>query len=300
MKKKLILGSSLLIMLLYGCNQDSSSNESLIASNVDTTAVANSKISEQALGDILGSIPSPVEISMIIKETGGGYDEQLLNPSGNLSKYNTNFKRAVNLGIYGADLGYINIYNKSGEALSYLYTIKQITEDLNIGQFYDFATIKRLATNSENVDSLMYITTSNFQKINNFLHEKKRSDQSVLILTGGWLEGLHISCQVANNTKNNALHEKIGEQKVVLDQIILLLTYFKNDQNMATLYNDLLELQKVYNKIQITYTYKESTMVEKDGVLVIEDQSESKVNITEDQIKEISRIIELVRNKVIA
>lgn len=299
MKKKFILGSSLLILLLYGCGQENTSNENLVASQVDTTASVN-KISDEALGDIIGSIPSPIEISMIIKESGGGYDEKLLNPNSNLSKYSTNFKRAINLGIYGADMGYINIYNKSADAVSYLYTIKQLTEDLNIGQFYDFATIKRLATNSENVDSLLYITTSNFQKINNFLHQKKRSDQSVLILTGGWLEGLHISCQIANKTNNESLHEKIGEQKVVLDQIILLMTYFKTEQNMSALYTDLLELQKIYNQIQITYTYKESTMVEKDGVLVIEDQSESKVNITQDQVKEISRIIEEIRNKVIA
>lgn len=286
-------------MMLYGCSQENTSNENLIASHVDTTASAN-KISDKALGDIIGSIPSPIEISMIIKESGGGYDEKLLNPNDNLSNYNTNFKRAINLGIYGADLGYINIYNKSSDALSYLYSIKQLTEDLNIGQFYDFATIKRLATNSENVDSLLYITTANFQKINNFLHEKKRSDQCVLILTGGWLEGLHISCQIANQTNNQALHEKIGEQKVVLDQIILLLNYFKADKNMSFLYNDLVALQQIYNKIEITYTYKESTMVERDGVLVIEDQSESKVNITADQIKEITRIIEELRNKVIA
>ena len=298
MKRKLILGSALLV-LLYSCNSENKSNENLIAANVDTTTHV-SKISDAALGDIIGSIPSPLEISVLIKESGGGYDEKLLNSNDRISNYNTSFKRAINLGIYGADLGYINIYNKSTDAASYLYSIKELTEELNIGQFYDFSTIQRLATNSENVDSLLYITTSNFQKINSFLHEKKRSDQSVLILTGGWLEAVHISCEIAKRNKNQSLYEKIGEQKVVLDQLLLLVSNFQKDPNMISLNNDMKDLQKVYNQIQITYTYQESTMEEKDGMLVIVDKSESKVNVTEDQINEISRIIELIRNKVTA
>ncbi len=298
MKRKFILGSAL-IMLLYSCTNENKSNENLMAANVDTTTTV-SKISDQALGDIIGSIPSPLEISVLIKESGGGYDESILNSNDHLSHYNTSFKRAMNLGIYGADLGYINIYNKSSDAASYLYSIKELTDELNIGQFYDFATIQRLATNSENVDSLLYITTSNFQKINNFLHEKKRSDQSVLILTGGWIEALHISAEIAKRNKNQSLYEKIGEQKVVLDQILLLVSNFPKDPHMVNLYNDLKKLQKVYNQIQITYTYQESTMEERDGVLVIVDKSESKVNVTEEQINEISNLVEQIRGKVTA
>jgi hypothetical protein len=296
MKRKLILGSGL-FLLLFACSQENQSNENLVASNVDTTAVVN-KISDEAVEDIIGSIPSPLEISMIIKESGGDYDEKLLNSNDNISKYNSSFKKAINLGIYGADLGYVNIYNKSTDALAYLYSIKKLTEELNIGQFYDFNTIKRLATNSENIDSLLYITTSNFQKINSFLHEKKRSDQSVLILTGGWLEGLHITCEIAKRNDNATLQEKIGEQKVVLDQLLLLVSYFKDDAGMTMMFEELKELQKVYSQIQITYTYQESTMEEKDGVLVIVDKSESKVNITKEQINKISDIVERLRNKL--
>jgi hypothetical protein len=296
MKRKLIIGSA--IVLLFSCNPENQSNESLVAETVDTVASAH-KISDEVLGDIIKSIPSPIEISMLIKESGGDYDESLLNPSSNSSNYNTNYKKALNLGIYGADMGYINIYNKSSDAISYLTSVKELADELNIGQFYDFETIKRLSANSENADSLLYITTSNFEKINNFLHEKRRSDQSVLILVGGWLEGLHISCQIAAKDDNAKLNEKIGEQKIVIDQMLLLVSNFKKDPGMVMLSKELTELKAIYDQVTITYIYREPEMVEVDGVLTIQDKSESKVNITKDQIQAISSIIVKIRTKMI-
>ena len=291
----IILGS---IIWLFSCSPGSQSNEKLISESIDTTA-SSYKISDKALGDIIKSIPSPIEISMLIKESGGGYDESLLNPSGNSSSYNTNYRKALNLGIYGADMGYINIYNKSTDAIAYLSSIKELADELNIGQFYDFETIRRLSANSENADSLLLITLSNFEKINGFLHEKRRSDQSVLILVGGWLEGLHISCQIAAKDKNPQLDEKIGEQKILIDQMLLLVSNFKSDKNMAALALDLRQLKNVYDKVTITYTYVEPEMKEVDGVLTIVDKSESKVNITPQQIKEIATIIAQIRGKII-
>lgn len=281
---------------ITACGSDNS-NEKLLTQAVDTTANV-SKISDQAIVDIIRSIPSPIEISMLIKESGGEYNVAMLNPTENRANYNTSYKRALNLGFYGTDLGYINIYEKSKDALVYLDAIKNMADDLNIGQFYDFETIRRLATNSNNVDSLLYITTANFEKINGYLHKEKRSDQSVLLLTGGWLEAVYISCAVAEKTKNKELYEKIGEQKIVLDQLLLLLSNFNKDPSIHALNKELMDLHKLFSKIEITYTYKESTMKEVNGVLVIQDESESKVNITDAQVAEISKAINDIRNKI--
>lgn len=296
MKHKLLVYGS--ILLLLSCNPENQSNENLVAETIDSTA-ASQKISEEVLGDIIKSIPSPIELSMLIKESGGGYDESLLNPSSNSSSYNTNFKKALNLGIYGADMGYINIYNKSADAISYLSSVKELADELNIGQFYDFETIKRLSANNKNADSLLYITTSNFEKINNFLHEKRRSDLSVLILVGGWLEGLHISCQIAAKENNTKLNEKIGEQKIVIDQMLLLVSNFKSEPNMKSLSEDLTVLKNIYDEVTITYIYREPEMVEVNGMLTIVDKSESKVNITKEQIQKISEVISRMRTKMI-
>src|SRR5436189_2155046 len=115
---KLMVFSAL--VTFSGCSSDQSSNEGLMETAVDSSAVKHQKISDQAIGEIIKSIPSPLEISMMIKDSGTDYDNKILNSDDNSSKYNSNFKRALNLGIYGTDLGYINIYDKGTDALSYL------------------------------------------------------------------------------------------------------------------------------------------------------------------------------------
>jgi hypothetical protein len=224
----------------------------------------------------------------------------LLNEASKSLNYNSNFEKALNLGIYGTDLGYTNIYEQNQDALFYLSSIKELADGLSIGQFFDFNTIKRLATNSRNLDSLLLITTKNFNNINGFLQQQKRANLSILILTGGWLEALHITCQVvAKNPDSASLKERIGEQKIILENIMLLLSLYESDPSIAKLSREMNQLQKVFSEIEIVYTYKESTLEEVNGVLMIKDNSTSKIIFTDENLKEITRVTEAIRNKII-
>ncbi|MDX1628007.1 MAG: hypothetical protein R3345_04865, partial [Fulvivirga sp.] len=158
------------------------------------------------------------------------------------------------------------------------------------------------ATNSKNLDSLLLITTRNFNSINSYLQEQNRANLSVLLLTGGWLEAMHITCQVsAKDPSNKELQEKIGEQKIILENIVLLLGYYKDvDQNMASLLEDMKTLQQEYEKVEIIKTYKESTFEIVDGVMVIKDNSSSEIKITDENIDNIKNIVKSVRKKVIS
>lgn len=257
-------------------------------------------ISEEALTDIIQQIPSPLEVSVLLKEKGRTYEKSLLNKPENYTNYNSNFEKALNLGIYGTDLGYTNIYEKNQDALFYLNSIKGLAEGLSIGQFFDFGTIKRLATNSSNLDSLLLLTTKNFNGINSYLQDQRRSGLSILILTGGWLEALHITCQVVEkNPDSIALKERIGEQKIILENIMLMLSLYQNDPSISRLSEEMKELQKVFSEIEIVYTYKESTLQEVNGILLIKDNSTSKIIFTEQNLKDITRVTKDIRNRII-
>jgi len=264
----------------------------------DSTGQINEATSELAI-EVIKSIPPPVEMSTIIKSTGASYNSDILNATENYEKYNTNFLKSVNLGIYGADLGYINIYNHKEDALSYLNTVIKLSEDLKVGQFFDFETIKRIANNNNNLDSLVNITTSNFEKMNNYLQEQNRSNISMYILTGGWLEALNVASKVALAEKSQALFDKIGEQKIVLDQILLLLSFYKSDPNAASLSKDLTELKNMYNEVKIETVYAEPTMVEENGVLVVKDNSKTNIIITEQTVGKILTTVVKIRTKII-
>jgi len=292
----------LILTIFSACGSGKKKDEQALLEGLDSTKTEGPSISEEVIGSILEQIPSPLEISMLLKESGKKYNSSYLNSPDNTSKYNSNYKKALNLGVYGTDLGYTNIYEQNQDGVKYMASIKELADGLSIGQFFDIETIGRLATNSKNLDSLLLITTQNFNSINHYLQTQQRANLSVLFLTGGWLEALHITCEVAAaNPGNKELQDTIGEQKIILENILLLLSFYKDvDQNMASLLTSMEELKKIYDKVNITYTYKESTFEIVDGVMVIKDNSSSTIEITPEDIANIRAATAAIRTKIIA
>jgi len=297
-----VVKTALLLALLTACGSGKNTDEQAMLNSIDSAGNKGPHISEGVIDDLLQEIPSPLEISVLLKQSGKKYNVDYLNSADNIARYNNNFQKAMNLGIYGTDLGYTNIYEKNTDGIKYMTSIKGLADDLNIGQFFDLETISRLATNSKNLDSLLLITTQNFNSINHYFQSQNRSNLSVLLLTGGWLEAMHITCSVAAaDPKNKELNEKIGEQKIILEKILKLLSFYKDsDSHMASLLTDLQVLEEVYKKVNITYTYKESSFVVVDGVMVIKDNSTTTVDITPELVAEIKNISSSIRNKIVS
>ena len=288
-------------MLFMACSPANKSEDQAFMEALDDTEIESQVISGE-VNEILQRIPSPLEISVLLKSSGKKYNAAFLNPPDNFSRYNTNYKRALNLGIYGTDLGYTNIYEQSQDGIRYMSTIKDLANELNIGQFFEMETIGRLVSNSKNLDSLLLITTQNFNTINHYLQSQNRSQLSVLFLTGGWLEALHITSEVAKtNSDNTQLQETIGGQKIILENIMHLLSFYKeNDRNMASLLTDMEELKQSFDKVIITTIYKPSTFEVIDGVMVVRDNSSSMIEISKADIENIRAITQKIRTKIIS
>lgn len=292
----------LTLAFLMGCSANSATGEEGAAKTEDVAADnagKGPKISDDIIIDILQSIPSPLEISLLIKQVGTEYNSANLNHHDYVANYNTTYKQALNLGVYSTDLGYCNLYNKNQDVLNYLNSVKKLADQLNIGQYFDYNTIKRLAQSSNNMDSLLNMTQKNFAQINDHLREQKRESLSILILTGGWVEAVYLTTLVHQKSANPKLKEKIGEQKIALDQILLVLDVYKTKPNFEGLLNDLRELQKLYNAVEIKSVVGTPVMKEVNGELIIVDNSVTEVKITDAQIEEISSLIKSIRNKII-
>lgn len=259
------------------------------------------EISTENIESILSSIPSPLELSVHVQESGIEFNAGYLNKTANYDNYNSSNSKALNLGIYGTDLGYTNLYSQIQAGLDYLSVVQKLADDLNIGQYFDFQSIKRLTDNSDNLDSLLMVTNQNFDNINKHFIEQNNASLSTLLLTGGWIEALHITNQVVlTQMENKDLRERIGEQKIVLDNVIILLSvYSEHDKYIADLLTNMKKLEAAYMNVNITYKYEESTSKIVDGVLEIVSNSTSEVHITDEDITKISAIVEEIRNAVI-
>ncbi len=201
---KLKLQQALLLLLLGGmlfsCNNPEgvSGNEDEINQEVTESLEDDFNQAKQ----VFYSLPSPIETAMLMKRAGAKYDENLLNKINNIPNYTTTLNKAMNLGIYGADLSFVSMFNQSQACVKYLAATKTLADDLGILHAVDKSYINRMENNINNRDSLMCIISETFMNSNSFLKENKRPELAAIILAGGWLEGLYLATEITKNTED--------------------------------------------------------------------------------------------------
>jgi len=255
------------------------------------------KISEQAMNEIIENVSSPIEMAALVKDLGTSFSGRYLSNLDNIDNHGSSFKMAYSLGILGADLGYLNVYEKTGTSVNYLAAINKIADALKINQFFDFNTMKRLATSSTNLDSLMFLSVHSFNLMDEHLRATDRSNLSALMITGVWIEGMYLATQVASEKPDTLLAQYIGEQKVTLNDILLILKNYQRDTQFAELINDLETVKTEFDKVKIVYEMGEPIAVEQDGMLMIVQQEKSIVKINDEVLDRIIEITQRIRNK---
>ena len=289
----------ILTAVIVGCGGKKPSEEAFINS-LDSAANTGPSVDVEMINGILQQIPPPLELSVMLRESGAKYDVSMLNSIDNLSKYNTTYQKAMNLGIYGADLGFTNIFEQNQDGLDYMASIKDLADGLSIGQFFDLETIGRLASNSDNLDSLLTITTQNFNNINEYLQTQGRSHLSVMLMVGGWLEAMHLTCTIAQKSPGNKeLNDAIGNQKIVTELLKMILDLYAENPDLAKLGADLAPLWDEFAKIEINVTQGETTTKVVDGIMIVENNSVSTVVISPETFNKIVSTISSVRQKII-
>ncbi|MCK5135662.1 MAG: hypothetical protein KAR19_07740 [Bacteroidales bacterium] len=287
--------SLLLVVLLFlaACGQRPSEN---LEVNMNDVEVGELQISSETMNDIIQNIASPIEVAALISSMNIPFSTSYLADPDNLSTNTTSFEMAYSLGALSADLGYLNIYEKTGTAVNYLSSINRLADALQIGQFFDFATIKRLATTSSNLDSLMFISINSFNNMDDYLRETDRSNLSALMIAGVWMEGLFLATQVAVQNSNEELKSMIGEQKLILNDLLLILNNYKNEEVIQGYIDDFETIKKIYDDVKITYEVGEPQAIEKDGMLMVIQSESSHVMMSDDTLQRIIQVTQEIRN----
>jgi hypothetical protein len=258
------------------------------------------EFSQEVMQDIVQNISSPVEMASLIKELGVPYSNKYISPTNRVKNLTTSFQQSLNLGIYAADLGYLNMYNKTSVVIDYLTSIKTLADAIKVGQFFDFTTLKRLATNSKNLDSLMYISVHSFNQMDIYLHSNNRTNLSALMVTGVWIEGLYLGTQVYKVSSSQELAERIGEQKITLEQLMLIFDKYRKDKQYTKLLQELQLLKELFSSVNIRTEKGEPEMIEENGMLTIVQNDKSIVEMTPELLTSIINTTEQVRNRLIS
>jgi hypothetical protein len=297
MKKSLIkVGVIVALMSTFSCSNDTDhkTEEQVLAESVNKPTV---QINRAVFDEMIQSLPQPIEIANIITKAKMPFSKEMLVPSENSDKYSDKYYQAMAFGAYGVDLGYINLNDKKIYVIQYLEAIKNLAEDLKVEQFFDFHTLYEINNNRHNADSMIHISTKNFNKIDEFLREENRGELSVLMLIGAWTEGMYMFGKLYTKDQNEDLLNRIGEQKVVFQNITLILNKLSEIEHFKKLKEDVTAINKLYEDVKISYIYHEPETTEVNGELVIVDKTETKIEISKENAAEIIKSVEALRKK---
>ena len=283
------------MFILSGCGSGKN-DDSINGGNSDKSGQSTDP-KDTLVKSIFYSVPSPIETASLIQRIGVPYDKEYLNDIKKLSSYSTTGSKALNLGVYGADLSFTSIYDQNQESMLYLKCTNTLANGLGISGAFDETTANRLEANKNNKDSLLGIISESFWTADAFLKENERPGTSSLIIVGGWIESVYIASRIQEASKNKEIETRIAEQKYTLSSLVKMTKrYASADQTVADVYNDLVDLQNVYNTIEVS---KEKATASKDASGVTTIGGKASLKLTAEQLKSITEKVRAFRAKII-
>lgn len=286
--------ATIVITSLYSCGSESSDKSTDVTDSVPAVETKTETKSQ----NVFYSIPSPIQLGQMLQRAGATYNKKVLNSLDNATKYSTTNSKALNLGVYGADLSYSAIFNQTQETMSYLTSSKKLAEDLGITGSFTTEVMKRMEKNGGNKDSLLQIISELFLNSNEALKENEQSNVSVLVLTGGFIEGLYVGTQVAKTVKDNAaINTRIAELKGSLNNLIALMSTEASDKNIADLVTDLKGIKEIYDEMPASES--KATVKADTTKKTMTIGGSSHYNLTKEQLEKITLKAESIRSKII-
>ena len=196
-------------------------------------------------------LPAPLQVASALKLHDVPYDASLINDfeesQGNAPEYSN----ALNLGCNIIDLGYATVNGDIQLGLSYSQNIKTLMNELGITSLMTKTMIERFEANQANQDSLSKIILEAYGESHEFFQRNEREGMGLLILTGCFIEGLYLASSVEEISSNGQIQSLLGIHKEYLQNILLLVKYYNQNKEVASLIEQLKLLESEFNTVDL-------------------------------------------------
>jgi hypothetical protein len=200
-------------------------------------------------------LPTSAEVIKMLSELEVGYILGIANPVANARKYLTSSTKAVNMGVFGADLSYATLYNIQQEVLNYLDAIRSLANELNMSKIYDETLYDKIQKNFDNRDELVNILTEAFNNTYEYLSENDQQNLALLVVGGAWVEGMYLTTHVSEAAYQVAgISKVLIEQKESFDLFLDITKPYLDDPNVSEFVGKLEPIRKVYSGLTTSLT----------------------------------------------
>jgi len=200
--------------------------------------------------EVLLPLPTPFEMTKMLNEIGATYSAKNMNAASKVEKYVTESSKAVNLGIYGADLVYASTYEQQQDIQVYLNAIKTLADQLGVTYDYSSLLSEEYKEKLNNKDSLTSIVTNTINNTYQYLDQKSNPDLAVTMISGMWVELMYIATNISENSYNfTGLVDIISRQKASYEKVMELLASKNTNADIKGLETKLQVLKPAFDKV---------------------------------------------------
>lgn len=222
--------------------------------NIDSNLIEISSPNENDIVEMYQRFPSVDELLPSLIENDFEFNKDLPIPLNYKVVSNDEKILKILLGMYLADVGYFNLYEKKTESLLGLQAFVNLCDTLDVSITFDKSLLNLMEHKSYTTDSLDAISAKNYV----FLIQSFESNDdisTVKALTGGMLiEILYLSMNsIINEDLFSQYMDLIAQQKAILEYYLVYFDRFSTQSELSFFEKDIHRLYGLISKFKIKY-----------------------------------------------
>ncbi|MBK6952032.1 MAG: hypothetical protein IPH24_08270 [Crocinitomicaceae bacterium] len=286
----ILVAATAILMMSCGGSGDDELQNVVVGDTTTTVTTPEQPAVEYA-------VPTPNELFEIIKIQGGEQRPGLVNTLDNRPNYVDLKAKSLNFGVYSADLAYMSCFGIGTEFLMYFKAIEEMGEELGISGAFDEELMERIENNEGDTDTLFAISNETYYDSYLYLEENGKGVELCLIMAGGYIESLYIICNLVDKFKEgDPIIEKIGDQKLVLENLLDFILQYSDDQLVSEVMDDLITLSDVF-ETSMEFEESGTTIDKTENKLVLSGGGSYKM--TKNSLEKITAKAEELRANII-
>lgn len=243
-------------------------------------------------------IPSPEQMFGFINDAGVSYSKQLIQDVSQAQNYNTPTKKALNFGIYTADLAYAAAYQDIETTIDLYKVVKRMGADLNIEEMMSEEMLQKVQENLQNSDSLAMIAGRAYYESVDYLERNGQQGKLALMSLGGWIESLYITLNAIEGFESKSeTAQRVADQKITFGNLYTFLKKNEDKVGIPEALESIQPIRSVFASLKEEKTAKSEKNAE-SGKMVLSSSKE--ITINENQYKQLKLAINAYRSQIIS
>lgn len=216
-----------------------------------TSDTLNKEVLASEIKEVLYPLPAPVEMTQMLNDIGATYTSGILNSPAKVERYLTEERKAVNLGVYAADLAYAATFEQQQDVQKYLSSIKSLADQLGVTYDYEDLLSEDNKAKFENKDTLTEMVTDAVYDTYQYLDQNSDPNLAVDMVAGVWVELMYIATNISEASYNfTGLVDIISKQKDSYEKVMSLLAARNSNPGIKELETKLAALKPAFDKVE--------------------------------------------------